>query len=333
MTPAANNLWLNVLRRSGLPFIRCALARSKISGQSVGTAAPSWHLPAIPMLSRQAQRQAGLTGLSPPKSLRDFEAKWARRTDPLCFSGVWRFRELMPFYRSEDQIVTIGEGQTILQQSATVGRYVGLEPGGLFLQYEGLNPSGSFKDNGMTAAFTHAKMVGARKVACASTGNTSASPRHGPRSVAPEDDVARAGAAAAVRADCRAGCALGGPAADRRPDYRAEEGVFSRPRRAADVRGLALEVLLRALDAVIHFNPTIVVLDDPFGHRQPQPHAQPHAQIRQSAPVARSRPRSEEDFRLNLSDIPMAQDSLEVEGFKPSLLSRLFDVIAPLKRR
>src|SRR4029077_2063209 len=49
------------------------------------------------------------------------------------------------------------------------------KPGSLSLQYEGLNPSGSFKDNGMTAAFTHAKMVGAHKVACASTGNTSAS--------------------------------------------------------------------------------------------------------------------------------------------------------------
>jgi threonine synthase len=43
------------------------------------------------------------------------------------------------------------------------------------LQYEGLNPSGSFKDNGMTAAFTHARLVGARRAACASTGNTSAS--------------------------------------------------------------------------------------------------------------------------------------------------------------
>ena len=53
--------------------------------------------------------------------------------------------------------------------------YVGLAPGALFLQYEGMNPSGSFKDNGMTAAFTHARMVGARRAACASTGNTSAS--------------------------------------------------------------------------------------------------------------------------------------------------------------
>jgi threonine synthase len=50
-----------------------------------------------------------------------------------------------------------------------------MKPGNLFLQYEGLNPSGSFKDNGMTAAFTLAKKLGRRRVACASTGNTSAS--------------------------------------------------------------------------------------------------------------------------------------------------------------
>jgi threonine synthase len=52
---------------------------------------------------------------------------------------------------------------------------MGMKPGNLLLQYEGLNPSGSFKDNGMTAAFTHARLVGAKRVACASTGNTSAS--------------------------------------------------------------------------------------------------------------------------------------------------------------
>jgi threonine synthase len=109
-----------------------------------------------------------------PKSLRDFEAKWSRRTDPLCFSGVWRFRELLPFAEPE-QVLTIGEGQTILQRADSVAAYVGMKAGQLFLQYEGLNPSGSFKDNGMTAAFTHARMVGARRAACASTGNTSAS--------------------------------------------------------------------------------------------------------------------------------------------------------------
>lgn len=108
-----------------------------------------------------------------PNSLAYFEAKWARRSDPLAFSGVWRFRELLPFAPPE-QIVTIGEGQTLLQAADKVAEYVGLKPGRLFLQYEGMNPSGSFKDNGMTAAFTHARMVGARRVACASTGNTSA---------------------------------------------------------------------------------------------------------------------------------------------------------------
>ena len=112
--------------------------------------------------------------MQPPKSLRDFEAKWADRSNPLSFSGVWRFRELLPFAPPE-KILTIGEGQTILQKADAVAAYVGLNPGRLFLQYEGLNPSGSFKDNGMTAAFTHARMTGARRAACASTGNTSAS--------------------------------------------------------------------------------------------------------------------------------------------------------------
>jgi threonine synthase len=107
-------------------------------------------------------------------SLRWFEQKWSRRNDPLCRSGVWRFHELLPFAPAE-KIVTIGEGQTPLHGSDGVARYAGINAGRLFLQYEGMNPSGSFKDNGMTAAFTHAHTIGARRAACASTGNTSAS--------------------------------------------------------------------------------------------------------------------------------------------------------------
>lgn len=114
-----------------------------------------------------------------PKSLSYFEHRWATKgTDDAAradFSGVWRFRELFPFYRTEADIVTIGEGRTQLQDARLLAREMGMKPGTLLLQYEGLNPSGSFKDNGMTAAFTHARMVGAKKVACASTGNTSAS--------------------------------------------------------------------------------------------------------------------------------------------------------------
>ncbi|MBP88140.1 MAG: threonine synthase [Planctomycetaceae bacterium] len=110
----------------------------------------------------------------PPTSLKDFEQMWSRRHEPLRFSGVWRFHELLPF-ANPAAVVTVGEGQTLLQQADGVAKYVGLNAGRLYLQYEGMNPSGSFKDNGMSAAFTHARAIGAKRAACASTGNTSAS--------------------------------------------------------------------------------------------------------------------------------------------------------------
>jgi threonine synthase len=109
-----------------------------------------------------------------PASLRAFEAKWSARHDPHAFSGVWRFHDLLPFAPIA-QCVTAGEGQTLLHPSESVAKYAGVQPGRLFLQYEGMNPSGSFKDNGMSAAFTHARFIGATRAACASTGNTSAS--------------------------------------------------------------------------------------------------------------------------------------------------------------
>jgi len=96
----------------------------------------------------------------------------------LDYSGVWRFRELFPFWSDPSRIVTLGEGRTILQRADHLAcdLETDLKGGGrVFLQYEGFNPSGSFKDNGMAAAFTHARLAGATRVACASTGNTSAS--------------------------------------------------------------------------------------------------------------------------------------------------------------
>jgi threonine synthase len=86
-------------------------------------------------------------------------------------SGVWRFRELLIPGRGE--IVTHPEGNTRLYHRDAVARYAGV--GGLALKHEGENPSGSFKDRGMTVAVTHAVRAGASAVACASTGNTSAS--------------------------------------------------------------------------------------------------------------------------------------------------------------
>ena len=76
-------------------------------------------------------------------------------------SGVWRFREAI---LTTDRIVTHPEGNTRLY-----------ERGGIFFKHEGENPTGSFKDRGMTVAVTQAVRVGASAVACASTGNTSAS--------------------------------------------------------------------------------------------------------------------------------------------------------------
>lgn len=116
--------------------------------------------------------------LAMPTSLEFFEHRWNTKglsaAGQLDFSGVWRFRELLPFVQPKD-IVTIGEGRTLLERNDALGRELGMKAGALSLQYEGLNPSGSFKDNGMTAAFSLARRLGRRRVACASTGNTSAS--------------------------------------------------------------------------------------------------------------------------------------------------------------
>ncbi len=69
--------------------------------------------------------------LTVPRSLAEFRGEMGRLgTDPLSFSGVWRFRELLPF-APPDQVVTIGEGQTLLQRADKVGKYVGLDPGSL----------------------------------------------------------------------------------------------------------------------------------------------------------------------------------------------------------
>jgi threonine synthase len=112
--------------------------------------------------------------LNPPKSLSFFQQRWSTRQNAIDHSGVWRFRDLLPFAKP-DEIVTIREGQTLLQAVDVPPLGLPLKAGRLHLQYEGMNPSGSFKDNGMTAAFTMARKLGCPRVGCASTGNTSAS--------------------------------------------------------------------------------------------------------------------------------------------------------------
>lgn len=142
--------------------------------QCAATFAVSEQLTACPQCGGLLDIDYAWGQLPLPRSLSDFDQLVSHSCNPLDFSGVWRFRALMPF-AADAQYVTLGEGQTLLQQADAVGGYVGVDGGRLHLQYEGMNPSGSFKDNGMAAAFTHARLLGARIAACASTGNTSAS--------------------------------------------------------------------------------------------------------------------------------------------------------------
>jgi threonine synthase len=101
--------------------------------------------------------------------------RWDARAaslEPRDRSGVWRYRELLPF-EEHTPFVTLFEGNTPLYPSPRSAEYAGLAV--LRLKHQGCNPTGSFKDTGMTAAVTQAVTLGARTVVCASTGNTSAS--------------------------------------------------------------------------------------------------------------------------------------------------------------
>jgi threonine synthase len=101
-------------------------------------------------------------------------------------SGVWRFRELINFVNIDTEdidecskyFVSLDGSEGRLSRPykmSKVANYVNMPSDNLFLQPEGYNPSGSFKDNGMAAAVTHAKLLSIKKLICASTGNTSAS--------------------------------------------------------------------------------------------------------------------------------------------------------------
>ena len=97
-----------------------------------------------------------------------------RRTsrDALDQSGVWRFRELLP-HIPEEHAITLREGNTPLYHLARCARATGVE--NLHAKHQGMNPTASFKDTGMTVAASSAHQQEFRWVACASTGNTSAS--------------------------------------------------------------------------------------------------------------------------------------------------------------
>jgi threonine synthase len=115
-------------------------------------------------VERPAAWAAGLTpGL--------FDSRLGSRAD-VDRSGVWRFREAVRDLPPE-ALVTHPEGGTRLYARPALSSWAGVE--GLLFKHEGENPTGSFKDRGMVVGITQALRVGARAVACASTGNTSSS--------------------------------------------------------------------------------------------------------------------------------------------------------------
>jgi len=105
----------------------------------------------------------------------DLKSLWRNRRLSLSavdLSGVWRFRELLPAI-DDQEVITLREGNTPLYELPQCARITGVPR--LYAKHQGMNPTSSFKDTGMTVAATFARRAGFRWVACASTGNTSAS--------------------------------------------------------------------------------------------------------------------------------------------------------------
>ncbi|MGO8718011.1 MAG: threonine synthase [Acidobacteriaceae bacterium] len=141
-------------------------------------------LPAANNTARVGHPDSILTPLKPTQGLngppspgvKGWKELWRGRRlsrETLDRSGVWRFRELLPFMADERNVVTLEEGNTPLYHLPRCAESLGVEQ--LFAKHQGMNPTGSFKDTGMTAALSVAHERGFEWVACASTGNTSAS--------------------------------------------------------------------------------------------------------------------------------------------------------------
>jgi threonine synthase len=113
-----------------------------------------------------------LDALRPAATRARFDARLGTYDAPYN-SGVWRYKELVYPDVPNEQVVSRPEGNTNLYPSPRLARWAGVDT--LYFKHEGENPTGSFKDRGMTGGLTQAVALGKRRVACASTGNTSAS--------------------------------------------------------------------------------------------------------------------------------------------------------------
>jgi threonine synthase len=149
----------------GVPYLRCI-------GCDADVAAPTedFACPACADRLEVAYRRHGAPDVDLLKTL------WhARKLSPAPrdLSGVWRFREALPILPAAFEPVTLREGNTPIYPLVRCARSAGVDA--LFAKHQGMNPTGSFKDTGMTTALSMARVKGFQWVGCASTGNTSAS--------------------------------------------------------------------------------------------------------------------------------------------------------------
>src|ERR1035441_1346819 len=122
-------------------------------------------------ISYPGWKTGGAAGLSSA----ELKALWRQRRTSraeIDQSGVWRFREVLPAI-AQSHAITLREGNTPLYELPACARSAGVQH--LYAKHQGMNPTGSFKDAGMTVAATFARQAAYKWVACASTGNTSAS--------------------------------------------------------------------------------------------------------------------------------------------------------------
>ena len=113
-----------------------------------------------------------LTGVDPATLKRSWRDR-RRDNSVIEQSGVWRYREIIPFLDDMRHIVSLREGNTPLLDAPRAAQYAGMDR--VVFKHQGFNPTGSFKDNGMTCGVAQAMRLGMQRVACVSTGNTSAS--------------------------------------------------------------------------------------------------------------------------------------------------------------
>ena len=157
------------VEQSALRCIGCGRVQENVAGNLRCSKCGDLLEVVYPTWKSNGGRAAGLDAA-------ELRALWRqRRTSglPIDQSGVWRFREVLPALGEGHDAITLREGNTPLYELPGCARIAGVRR--LQAKHQGMNPTGSFKDTGMTVAASFARREGFRWVACASTGNTSAS--------------------------------------------------------------------------------------------------------------------------------------------------------------